>query len=151
MERVGVVPQPPLFVPDLVAGQDPEVQRVRDECLSVARELVTAAPRWIAIGADSLEHPTLIDPPAAGTFRGYGVDVQVHLSTDGVRPTEADPAMPLPALIAGWLRERAGAEDVSVWMIPSTLPAADCQVLGEGPAAELDGDERVGPLVIGDG
>lgn len=149
--RVAVLPQPPLLVPELVAGHDPDAQRVRDECLRVVRKLATAARRWVAIGADSVDAPFVIDPESAGTFRGYGVDVPVRLSVDGVRPVAPDPAMPLPALIAGWLREQAGAEDVRVWVSPAGLPVAECVALGERLAASLDGAEPVGLLVLGDG
>jgi hypothetical protein len=151
--RVAVVPQPPLLVPELVVDQDPDVLRVRDECVTIASRLAEAAPRWVAIAADELAAggPTVIGPQAAGTFRGYGVDVPVHLSADGARPARLDPGMPLPALIAGWLRERAGAAEVSVWLVPPGLPAADCQALGEQLGAELSGDEPVGLLVVGDG
>jgi hypothetical protein len=143
-------------VPELVVGQDPDVRSVRDECLAVAAQLALAAPRWVAIAADELaspdvERPTVIGPHAAGTFRGYGVDVPVHLSADGAGASDPDPTMPLPALIAGWLREQAGAAEVRVWMVPPTLPGADCQALGERLGGELTADEPVGLLVIGDG
>lgn len=154
--RVAVLPQPPLLIPELVAGQDEDAQRVRDACLVVAARLSAAARHWVAIAADDLaspdvDQPTVVGPRAAGTFRGFGVDVPVHLSADGARAVPPDPAMPLPALIAGWLREQAGAEQVRVWMVPPTLPAADCQTLGERLAAEHASDEPVGLLVLGDG
>ena len=154
--RVAVVPQPPLLVPELVVGQDPDVRTVREECLAVAAQLVRAAPRWVAIAADELaspdvERPTTVGPRAVGTFRGYGVDVPVRLSADDTGGSDPDPSMPLPALIAGWLREQAGAAEVRVLMVPPTLPAADCQALGERLGGELSTDEPVGLLVIGDG
>jgi hypothetical protein len=152
--RVAVVPQPPLLVPELVVGDDPDVRRVRDECLAVATQLVRAAPRWAAIAADvvaspHVERPTVLGPDAAGTFRGYGVDVPVRLSAAGA--ADPDPAMPLPALIAGWLRGQVGAAEVRVWLVPPTMPATDCQLLGERLGAELSADEPIGLLVLGDG
>jgi hypothetical protein len=152
--RVAVVPQPPLLVPELVVGQDPDVLRVRAECIDVAARLAEVAPRWVAIAADELaspdaDRPTIIGPHAAGTFRGYGVDVPVHLSTGGA--SAPDPNMPLPALIAGWLREQAGAAEVAVWLVAPGTPAADCRALGERLGAELTADEPVGLLVLGDG
>ena len=148
--RVAVVPQPPLLVPELVAGHDPDAQVVRDECLAVATRLAAAASSWVAIAVADVAEPTAVGPHAAGTFRGFGVDVRVRLSAnDGADPV--DPAMPLPVLIAGWLRERAGAEQVRAWLVPPDLPPADCQEFGERLAAGPDPDERVGLLVIGDG
>ena len=80
--RVAVLPQPPLLVPELVAGQDAEVRRVRAECLAAAGRLAQAAPRWVAVAADPAvsNYATVVGPLAAGTFRGYGVDVPVRLS-----------------------------------------------------------------------
>ena len=145
IERVAVVPHPPLLVPELVVADDPEVRAVRDACLAVATELAAAAPRWVAVGADP-SGPRELPADAAGTFRGYGVDVLTRLSSGD---TEPDPAMPLPALVAGWLRARAGAERVTVHLVPPDLPVAACRAFGERLAAGQDGP--VGLLVLGDG
>ena len=152
--RVAVVPQPPLLVPELVAGEDPDALRVRAECLAVGAGLAAAARRWVAIAVDAgasddLDAPTVVGPHAAGTFRGYGVDVRVGLAAGADLPP--DPALPLPALVAGWLRAASGAEQVRVWMVPPRLPATDCRGFGERVGAELGGGEPVGLLVIGDG
>jgi hypothetical protein len=150
-----MVPQPPLLVPELVAGPDPDAHAVRAACLAVAGRLAAAAGNWVAIAADPTasadpDTPTVVGPHAAGTFRGYGVDVPVRLAahTDGLAP---DPAMPLPALVAGWLRHQAGAEQVRVWMVRPELSTADCQGFGERLVDELGTDQPVGLLVIGDG
>jgi hypothetical protein len=150
--RVALVPQPPLLVAELVAGEDPDVRKVREECLTVAAELAGAARRWVAIAADpaataDVDAPTVIGPEAAGTFRGYGVDVRVSLSAKDHRAP--DPAMPLPALIAGWLRGQAGAEQVRVALVPPDLPPGNCQEFGERLLAGVA--EPVGLLVLGDG
>ncbi|HEU5470313.1 MAG TPA: hypothetical protein VFV67_06645 [Actinophytocola sp.] len=149
--RVAVVPQPPLLVPELVAGVDPDAARVRAECLAAVTRLADAARRWVAVAVDPavVDGPTVVGPHAAGTFRGYGVDVRVRLAARAA--ADPDPALPLPALIAGWLRGAAGADEVRVWMVRPDLPAADCRGLGERLVAGLDTDEPVGLLVIGDG
>lgn len=143
--RVAVVPHPPLLVPELVSGDDPDARRVRDATLAVAGELAAAASRWIAVGADR-SGPRELDRRQAGTFLGYGVDVVARLSANATAP---DPSMPLPALVAGWLRERAGAAEVSVHLVPPDLPTGECRALGE----RLDpaGADPVGLLVLGDG
>ena len=149
--RVAVLPQPPLLVPELVAGPDPQAQQVRDECVAVARRLTDVATRWVAIAADATTvQPEELGPDAAGTFQGYGVDVRVSLGAASATAT-ADPAMSLPALIAGWLRERAGAEQVRVRLVPPSLPARDSQELGERLVAGFDSADPVGLLVLGDG
>src|SRR2546430_4672327 len=147
--RVAVVPQPPLLVPELVAGPDPDAQSVRSACLAAAERLADAADTWVAVAADGIAAPTVVGPAASGSFRGYGVDVPVRLSADG--SPDADPAMPLPALIAGWLRERAGADRVTVRLVPAGLPVSDCLDFGSRLVSELPADEPVGLLVVGDG
>jgi hypothetical protein len=147
--RVAVVPQPPLLVPELVAGHDPDAQTVRAECLAAATRLRAAAPHWVAVAADPTASPDPLGPDAAGTFRGYGVDVPVRLAAGGT--ATPDPAMPLPALIAGWLRGQAGADEVTVWLVPPGLPTEECREYGERLGAELTASGPVGLLVIGDG
>jgi hypothetical protein len=149
--RVAVVPQPPLLVPELVAGRDGDAQAVREECLAAARELGAAARSWVAIGADpAASRGMVLGPDAAGTFRGFGVDIRVSLGSDNAA-LESDPGMPLPALIAGWLRGQVGAERVRVHLVPPGLTPGDCRALGERLAAGFGAEEPVGLLVIGDG
>ena len=70
------------------------------------------------------------------------LDVPVRLSADAnISP---DPAMPLPALIAGWLREHAAAEEVRLWLVRPDLPTTDCRDLGARLVSGLDSDEPVG-------
>jgi len=145
--RVAVVPHPPLLVPELVAGDDPDVRRVREAGLAVAAELAAAAHRWVGIGADP-GGPAELDEHQAGTFRGFGVDVVARLSDNDAEP---DPAMPLPALVAGWLRERAGAGAVSIHLVAPDLPAEECRTYGERLAHSLAGPDPIGVLVLGDG
>ncbi|WP_308424005.1 hypothetical protein [Saccharopolyspora thermophila] len=65
----------------------------------------------------------------------------------GGEPTaEPDPLLPLPALIAGWLREQAGARSVTVHLLDPDTPVAECRDLGARLAAE-----PVGLLVLADG
>ncbi|MCT2584040.1 hypothetical protein [Actinophytocola gossypii] len=148
--RVAVVPHPPLLVPELVGGDHPEVRVVRDATVAVAAELAAAASRWVGLGADPAGARDL-DAHQAGTFAGFGVDVVARLSANPARTAVPDPAMPLPALVAGWLRERAGATEVPVRLVPPDLPAAACREYGERLARELAGPEPVGLLVLGDG
>jgi hypothetical protein len=78
----------------------------------------------------------------AGTFRGFGVDVPVSLA-DGASSVEDD--LPLPVLVAAWLREQVGARRVSVHLVPPDLPTAECVALG----GRLAGSRAL--LVLGDG
>ncbi|MFF5987451.1 class III extradiol dioxygenase subunit B-like domain-containing protein [Prauserella flavalba] len=138
--RAAVVPQPPLLVPELVPGAVEQTASLRDACVAAVKRL---PPRWVAVGATAQACP--IPPSACGTFRGFGVDVRVALSG----AADGEPAdLPLPALLAGWLREQAGAESVEVELLTPSAGPGECAAVGERLAA-LDGD--IGLLVLGDG
>ncbi|MFC6090464.1 class III extradiol dioxygenase subunit B-like domain-containing protein [Saccharothrix lopnurensis] len=146
--RLAVVPHPPLLVPELVSGAVPDAEQVRAECLAAARDLAAHAPDWVAVGVDP-SGPRTLDG-VAGTFAGFGVDVRVALAEDTEDTGKAvDPDLPLPALVAGWLRQRAGARRVRVHLVPPDLPPAECLALG----ARLADEARPGQalLVLGDG
>jgi hypothetical protein len=143
ISRVAVVPTPPLLVPELAAGAAGETAEVRQACLAAVRAVTSEHPRWIAVGAGpgAAEFGT----GARGSFRGYGVDVPVALSAESRNP-EAE--LPLPALVAGWLREHAGASSVRVNLLDQTTPSADCASFGK----RLDTEEDdLGLLILGDG
>lgn len=144
--RVAVVPHPPLLVPELVTGAAGRTEPVRAACVAAATALAQVSDEWLAIAADPAG-PATIGPEAAGTFLGYGVDVPVALSAKD--SAEPDPGLPLPALVAGWLRDRAGADRVTVRLFAPDQPAEDYRRCG----AELADDSpvRVGLLVLGDG
>ncbi|MGW4116484.1 hypothetical protein ACWEFJ_36890 [Actinosynnema sp. NPDC004786] len=165
ISRLVVVPHPPLLVPELVGGAVPDTEPVRSATLAAARELAAHAPDWVAVGVDPSGPRVLED--VTGTFRGFGVDVRVSLSPadpDPHRTPDPDPTpdhrtpnpdLPLPALIAGWLRERTGARSVRVHLVPPDLPTADCVALGERLAGERallvlgDGSHRHGESAVG--
>ncbi|MET0135349.1 MAG: hypothetical protein ABW215_17360 [Kibdelosporangium sp.] len=141
--RAAVVPHPPLLVPELVVAEVPEVLAVRRSCVAAARALARASRRWIAVATGSGE----VGPGAAGTFGGYGVPVRVALAqgTD----SHVDPELPLAALVAGWLREQAGALSVSVHLVSAGATARECLAFGARIATEST--SPVGLLVLGDG
>lgn len=141
--RAAVVPHPPLLVPELVGGADGDVAAVRATCLAVATRLTSAAARWVAVGSGPAG---VVGPDAVGTFASFGVDVRVRLSDAAT--TEPDGSMPLPALIAGWLRQQVNAREVTVHLVPPDLSPEDCYAFGERLAAD---PEPVGLLVVGDG
>jgi hypothetical protein len=141
--RAAVVPYPPLLVPELVVAEVPEVLAVRRTCLAAVRSLAAGSRRWIAIAPGSGE----VADGSAGTFRGFGVDVRVRLDADTQR--DPDPGLPLPVLIAGWLREQAGAHRVSVHLVSPDSTTDHCRLLGEQLANEAA--DPVGLLVLGDG
>jgi hypothetical protein len=145
ISRAVLVPHPPLLVPELVTGAAAETEPLRSACVRAARELTEVSRDWLAVAVDPTG-PTLIPPIARGTFLGYGVDVPVGLA-HGADAT-VDPDLPLPALIAGWLREQAGARTVRVQLLPPDLSVADCLDLGADLAAD---PLPMGLLVLAEG
>ncbi|XVS66175.1 hypothetical protein ACQPYE_08990 [Actinosynnema sp. CA-299493] len=150
ISRLVVVPHPPLLVPELVSGAAPDTEPVRSACLAAARDLAAHAADWVAVGVDP-SGPRVVEG-VAGTFRGFGVDVRVSLSDDA---SSVEEDLPLPALVAAWLRERVGARSVRVHLVPPDLPTAECVALGgrlAGSPALLvlgDGSHRRGELAVG--
>ena len=149
--RVAVVPHPPLLVPEVAAGAAVETASLRAACLAAAGALAAAATRWVAVAAVDEAAVDDVAVGAAGTFSGYGVDVTVGL---GPQPGAASDDLPLPLLVAGWLRGRVGPRSITVR--PATVPPgtapADCVRAGRALAERLAvGSEPVGLLVLGDG
>ncbi|MBB5808558.1 hypothetical protein F4560_008326 [Saccharothrix ecbatanensis] len=148
--RLAVLPHPPLLVPELVSGAAPDTEPVRSACLAVARELAAHSSEWVAVAVDP-SGPRVVED-VAGTFRGFGVDVRVSLSDDA---SSVDDDLPLPVLVAAWLREQVGVRRVRVHLVPPDLPVAECVALGErlgGERAVLvlgDGSHRHGELAVG--
>lgn len=146
--RAAILPHPPLLVPELVGNKRSRTESIRAACVNAARGLAEVTPDWVAVAADP-GGPATLPAGARGSFAGYGVDVPVTL--DPTRDESPDPALPLPALVAGWLRERAGARRVRVRLVPPGLSPDDCRRQGADLAAGLAGPDPVGLLVLGDG
>ena len=133
-----VVPHPPLLVPEISPGPPPELTALREACLAAAGRL---GDRWIAVGTHGED--LVVGPEAAGSFRGYGVDVQVSLAEGA----QAEQVLPLPALVAGWLREQTGARQVEVHLVADGTSPTACARIGE----QLAGRDATGLLVLADG
>lgn len=133
---VVVVPQPPLLVPELASGAASETAELRAAVREAAARMAAVTTDWVAVGADverrTVEH-------AVGTFRGFGRDVRVSLAGD---PGDPDPELPLPLLVAGWLRP--DGVTIRGELVAADTSTADCVRLGRSLAAE-------GLLVVGDG
>jgi hypothetical protein len=145
---VAVVPHPPILVPEVAAGAAGETAPLRNACLVAARALAQRCPRWVAVAA--------VDPAAVmgavGSFAGYGADVQVALDPQ-VLPAERV-ELPLPLLVAAWLRDQVGAAHVTVAVSPVSpvSSTAQCRRMGTELAQRLRREGGpVGLLVLGDG
>ncbi|PVZ14332.1 hypothetical protein [Actinomycetospora cinnamomea] len=146
-----VVPHPPLLVAELAGAAARETAALRDACREAAAHLAAAGDHWIAVGAapTASRHP----PGTCGTFAGFGVDVRVALG--GADPAaEPDRELPLPVLVAGWLREQAGSAGdrvrIDAHVLPSGTAPQDARRAGEELAASNGHGDAV-LLVLADG
>ncbi|MER0244238.1 class III extradiol dioxygenase subunit B-like domain-containing protein [Streptomyces sp. HSW2009] len=79
-----VCPCPPLLVPEVATGAALELNPLREACSDALSVLAAARPdRLIVLGPAAAGTEGRYPSGAAGTFRGYGVDLTVHL---GARP-----------------------------------------------------------------
>ncbi len=105
-----LVPHPPSPEPGLAAGSG---SAVLDAGVAATAAPAGVADRWRAVGADAA---ALVSAPrgpeAAGTFAGFGGDVVVRLGAGST--AEPDPDMRRSALVAGRLRERVDANQVTI-------------------------------------
>lgn len=147
-----VCPCPPLLVPDVAVGAAHELHDVRAACLDALGVLAASRPdRLVVVGPDPEARGGTASYPdgTAGSFRGFGVDLDVSLG-----PGEPDRASerPLPAslAVAAWLLGRADWADAPVeglgvdeWLAPARCAEVGRDVAGRAP--------RIALLVMGDG
>ncbi len=147
-----------MLVPELcgrvpVSGSDPDdpIVVLRAAALDAAGTLAAAADRWIVIGVGS--HDRIYGSGTRGTFRGFGADVVVGLGPMGEGSGPADVQLPLPVLIAGWLREQvAPGISVQARLIAADASPAECAGAGAALRAELDSAQDASAvLVVADG
>ncbi|WP_285649721.1 hypothetical protein [Actinomycetospora sp. NBRC 106375] len=142
-----VVPHPPLLVAELAGTAAAETAALRAACRGVATGLAGVGDRWLAVGA--APEASTHTPDTRGTFAGYGADVRVAL---GPEAATLDPELPLPVLVAGWLRAQAGPAGervrIEAHVLADTTGPDDARKAGE-ELAQSDGADVL--LVLGDG
>ncbi|MFE3544845.1 hypothetical protein ACFXK0_17945 [Nocardia sp. NPDC059177] len=153
-----LVPSPPMLVPELCGrppapGGDPDdpVAVLRAAALAAAGALAAAADRWTVLGVGARAEN--FDPGTVGTFRGFGADVVVGLGPGTRAAGPADAQLPLPVLVAGWLREQVSpAISVRARLLADDTAPAQCVRAGAVLRAELDADPVPhAVLVVADG
>lgn len=145
LAAIALTPCAPVLVPELAGEAAAEVA----DFSSAARAAAATLPqRWIAIGVGPAE--SVIEPDTRSTFAGYGVDLPVALSEQADLPITA---VPLCALVAGWLRGQANPRaEVQVRVYPAGLGAGAAQTFGSRLRAEIDAiADPIGVLVVADG
>ncbi|WP_245560489.1 hypothetical protein [Actinopolyspora halophila] len=126
----------------------PETEELRAACLQAVSALAEVSADWLAIGTDRRVNGEL-SPASTGSFAGFGVDVAVSLRDGASRDCGVD-ELPLSALVAGWLRERAGAGSVRMRLLDEETSPAVARRVGAGLSNPSWG-EPTGLLVLADG
>ncbi|MFF3754474.1 class III extradiol dioxygenase subunit B-like domain-containing protein [Streptomyces sp. NPDC002018] len=173
-----VCPCPPLLVPAVAAAAAPELDAVRAACTDALGVLAAARPdELVVVGPAGREGRGRHPQGAVGSFRGFGVEVDVVLggagagagaaTTDVRTGTGAGTAsgavtesgadtdeharrgLPPSLSVAAWLLDRVrwSAAPLSGLGVGEPLAADRCVRAGEEIAA---GSERVALLVMGD-
>ncbi|SDP67415.1 hypothetical protein SAMN04487981_13242 [Streptomyces sp. cf386] len=148
-----VCPCPPLLVPELAAGAAPELDAARAACTDGLGVLAAARPDLLVVvgAAEESGHGAYAEG-TRGSFRGFGVDIDVRLGRAADEATAPEPSRrPLPSslAVAAWLLERTGWADAPIegLAVGEPLTPERCTEMGRDIAARA---ERVALLVMGD-
>ncbi|WP_225631477.1 class III extradiol dioxygenase subunit B-like domain-containing protein [Streptomyces solaniscabiei] len=147
-----VCPCPPLLVPEVAAGAAPELDAARAACTDALGVLAAARPdRLVVVGPAPDAGPEVYPAGTRGTFRGFGVELDVRLGPDGTPGEDPRPGIELPygLAVGAWLLRRTGWADAPVegLGVGEHLPAERCAALGRDIATRAP---RVALLVLGD-
>jgi hypothetical protein len=146
-----VCPCPPLLVPELAAGAAPELDGARAACADALDVLAAAHPdRLVVVGPTGESGQGRYGPGTRGSFRGFGVDVDVRLGGAGsAERVAAGGELPSSLAVAAWLLARADWSVVPVegLAVAEDLTPERCAAQGAVLAGR---DERVALLVMGD-
>lgn len=150
LSAIAIVPSAPVLIPELAGSAATELTGLRDAVFAAAAVL---PDRWLAVGVDVAD--ATVGADAVGTFAGYGTDVRVRLAplTEPHLTEQAPTALPLCALITGWLRgQTAPQARAEVQICAAGLPAATAVQRGRVLRAQIEqGGEPVGVLIVADG
>ncbi|MFF4607453.1 class III extradiol dioxygenase subunit B-like domain-containing protein [Streptomyces sp. NPDC001339] len=147
-----ICPCPPLLVPEVAVGAAPELDGLRAACLDAIGVLAASRPdRLVVLGpADETGRGTY-PQGAVGSFRGFGVDLQVVLgAAEDVAGEGPERELPPSLAVGAWLLSRADWDDSPVegLGVAESLPGERCPSAGREIAAAAP---RVALLVMGDG
>ncbi|MFC8344226.1 class III extradiol dioxygenase subunit B-like domain-containing protein [Streptomyces sp. NPDC057280] len=143
-----VCPCPPLLVPEVAAGAAPELDAARAACTDALGVLAAARPDvLVVVGPAEQSGRGAHAEGARGSFRGFGVDVDVRLGRD--TGGAAEDTLPPSLSVAAWLLAKTGWSYAPIegLGVGEPLAAERCIEVGRGIAARA---ERVAMLVMGD-
>ncbi|MFF3378260.1 class III extradiol dioxygenase subunit B-like domain-containing protein [Streptomyces sp. NPDC002680] len=142
-----VCPCPPLLVPEVAAGAAPELDAARTACTDALSVLAASRPDRLLVVGPAGESGRGPHPEGTrGSFRGFGVDVDVRLGTGAA---EAAGELPSALAVAAWLLERTGwsVAPVEGLGVGEPLPPERCFETGRDIGGR---PERLALLVMGD-
>lgn len=145
-----VCPCPPLLVPEVAAGAAPELDAARAACADALGVLAAARPDLLVVVGPA--DPGTRGPHPQGTpgsFRGFGVGLDVTLGARDDGATVPGGTLPPSLAVAGWLLARAGWTGVPVegLGVAETLDPEECLAAGRELASRAP---RVALLAMGD-
>jgi hypothetical protein len=144
-----VCPCPPLLVPAVAAGAAPELDAARKACADALGVLAAARPdRLVVVGPADASEAGRRPEGVRGSFRGFGVDLEVRLGRGGT-PQAAARTLPPSLAVAAWLLEHSGRPDAPVEAlgVDETQSPEQCLAVGRELAAAPG---RTALLVMGD-
>ncbi|MFI2375669.1 class III extradiol dioxygenase subunit B-like domain-containing protein [Streptomyces sp. NPDC018964] len=143
-----VCPCPPLLVPEIATGAAPELDTARTACTDALGVLAAARPDLlVVVGPGDGAGPESYPEGTPGSFRGFGVGLDVRLGPDRGVPARRE--LPYGLAVGAWLLDRTGWADAPVegLAVGESLTAERCAQEGEAVAGRA---ERVALLVMGD-
>ncbi|MFR0356801.1 class III extradiol dioxygenase subunit B-like domain-containing protein [Streptomyces sediminimaris] len=143
-----VCPCPPLLVPEVAAGAASELDAARTACADALGVLAASRPDLLVVLGPAEQSGRGTYPEGTrGSFRGFGVDVDVRL---GARQDGASERVLPPSLaVAAWLLERTGWCDAPIEGLGVGEPLAPERCIHAGRDIAVRA-ERVALLVMGD-
>lgn len=148
--RIAVLPQPPLLVPELMGGSTSGSEEMRAACLAATARLNAVSRDWavVASGDGVGSYPA----SSRGSFGAFGVERTVSLDGSDSRDSAAmrPPVtrdLPLPVLLAGWLREQSDANTARVEIVAD----GDREHYGSEAERLASTGSETALLVLGDG
>ncbi|MEU6576391.1 class III extradiol dioxygenase subunit B-like domain-containing protein [Streptomyces sp. NPDC046805] len=145
-----VCPCPPLLVPDVAEGAASELDAARAACTDALGVLAAARPdRLVVVGPAEQSGRGAHPQGTPGSFRGFGVDLDVRLGRDTGTTAPSERELPPSLAVAAWLLERTGWADAPIegLGVGESLDAERCSEVGREIGAQA---ARVALLVMGD-
>ncbi|MEU1017850.1 class III extradiol dioxygenase subunit B-like domain-containing protein [Streptomyces sp. NPDC005900] len=146
-----VCPSAPLLVPAVAAGAAPELDAARAACTDALGVLAASRPdRLVVVGpADGPGESEPYPQGTLGSFRGFGVDLDVRLGPGTDEGAPAGRELPPSLAVAAWLLARTGWSTAppAGLAVGEALAAERCLAAGAEIGARAD---RVALLVMGD-